>query len=55
MKYGFHPGARLEYREAAAFHEARRPGLGIAFTHEIEPSSGKYLNRLIAGGLSNRM
>lgn len=27
MKYGFHPEARLEYREAAAFYEARRPGL----------------------------
>ena len=36
MKHGFHPGARLEYREAAAFYEARRPGLGAAFTHEIE-------------------
>ena len=36
MKYGFHPGARLEYREAAAFYEGRRAGLGAAFTEEIE-------------------
>lgn len=36
MKYAFHPEARLEYREAAAFYEARRPGLGAAFTREIE-------------------
>ena len=36
MNYAFHPEARLEYREAAAFYEARRPGLGAAFTCEIE-------------------
>jgi plasmid stabilization system protein ParE len=36
MRYGFHPEARLEYREAAAFYESRRPGLGAAFTREIE-------------------
>jgi len=32
----FHPEARLEYREAATFYESRRPGLGAAFTLEIE-------------------
>jgi toxin ParE1/3/4 len=36
MRLVFHPEARLEYREAAAFDEARRPGLGAAFTREIE-------------------
>ena len=36
MNYGFHPEARLEYREAATFYEARRAGLGAAFTREIE-------------------
>jgi plasmid stabilization system protein ParE len=36
MKYAFHPEARLEYREAAAFYERRRSGLGAAFTIEIE-------------------
>jgi hypothetical protein len=36
MNYAFHPEARLEYRDAAAFYEARRPGLGGAFTREIE-------------------
>ncbi len=36
MKYGFHPEARLEYREAAAFYERRRLGLGAAFTREVE-------------------
>lgn len=36
MKFAFHPDARLEYREAAAFYEARRQGLGAAFTREIE-------------------
>ena len=36
MKYAFHPEARLEYREAATFYEARRHGLGAAFTREIE-------------------
>ena len=36
MPYDFHPEARLEYREAAAFYEARRSGLGAAFTLEVE-------------------
>lgn len=36
MRYAFHPEARLEYREAAAYYEATRPGLGAAFTIEVE-------------------
>jgi hypothetical protein len=36
MKCAFHPDARLEYREAAAFYDARQVGLGAAFTSEIE-------------------
>lgn len=36
MRVAFHPDARIEYRQAAAFYEARRPGLGGAFTLEIE-------------------
>lgn len=36
MTYDFHPEARLEYREAAVFYEARRSGLGAAFTLEVE-------------------
>ena len=36
MIHVFHPEARLEYREAAAFYENRRPGLGAAFTLEVE-------------------
>ncbi len=36
MRYDFHPEARLEYREAAAFYEARRRGLGATFTVEVE-------------------
>lgn len=36
MTYDFHPEARKEYLEAAAFYEKRRPGLGAAFTFEIE-------------------
>src|SRR5436305_1141295 len=43
MKYAFHPDARLEYREAAAFYEARRPGLGAAYTREIE----EVINRIL--------
>ena len=35
MTYDFHPEARLEYREAAAFYESRRPGLGAAFSVEV--------------------
>ena len=36
MTFDFHPEARLEYREAAAFYESRRSGLGAAFTLEVE-------------------
>jgi toxin ParE1/3/4 len=43
MKYGFHPDARLEYRETALFYEARQPGLGAAFTREIETAIDRIL------------
>ncbi len=36
MRHAFHPEARLEYRDAARFYEAIRPGLGAAFTLEVE-------------------
>ena len=35
MAYDFHPEARLEYREAAAFYETRCAGLGAVFTIEV--------------------
>ncbi len=43
MKYGFHPEARLEYREAALFYEARQSGLGASFTREIEAAIDRIL------------
>ena len=36
MRYAFHPEARAEYIEAAAYYEHRRAGLGARFTIEIE-------------------
>lgn len=36
MRHDFHPEARLEFRESAAFYEGCRPGLGVAFADEIE-------------------
>jgi toxin ParE1/3/4 len=36
MRFEFHPEARLEFRESAAFYEICRPKLGSAFTNEIE-------------------
>ena len=36
MRYEFHPEARLEFRESAAFYERCRPRLGIAFASEVE-------------------
>ena len=36
MRYEFHPEARQEFRESAAFYESRRENLGVAFTNEIE-------------------
>lgn len=46
MRYEFHPETRLEYREAAVFYDARRPGLGAAFTIEIEAAIQKILEAL---------
>jgi toxin ParE1/3/4 len=43
MTYDFHPEARLEYSEAAVFYEARRSGLGAAFTLEIEAALQRIL------------
>jgi plasmid stabilization system protein ParE len=43
MTYGFHPEARLEYREAAAFYESRQPGLGAAFSIEVEAAIARIL------------
>lgn len=45
MIYVFHPEARLEYREAAAFYEERRLGLGAAFTVEVEATIQGILQR----------
>jgi len=43
MTYDFHPEARTEYREAAAFYEARRSGLGAAFTIEVEAALARIV------------
>ena len=43
MTYAFHPEARLEYREATAFYESQRPGLGVAFTREVEATIERIL------------
>ncbi len=36
MRYAFHPEARIEFRDAAAFYAAARAGLGAEFSREIE-------------------
>jgi plasmid stabilization system protein ParE len=43
MTFDFHPEARLEYREAAAFYESRRHGLGAAFSLEVEATIDRIL------------
>ena len=43
MTYDFHPEARVEYREAALFHDTRRSGLGAAFTLEVEAAIDRIL------------
>jgi toxin ParE1/3/4 len=45
MTYEFHPEARLEYRAAAAYYEGRRPGLGAAFTIEVEATIERILEK----------
>jgi len=45
----FHPAARAELREAAAFYEARLEGLGAAFVAEIERVSAFIAARPTAG------
>lgn len=44
MTFNFHPAARAEYREAAAFYESRRSGLGAAFSIEVEAALTRILN-----------
>ncbi len=44
MKFGFHPEARVEYREAAAFYEGRRRGLGSAFSFQMEFALSEILH-----------
>ena len=43
MTHDFHPEARLEYREAAAFYESRRRGLGAAFSMQVEATIQRIL------------
>lgn len=43
MTYDFHPEALLEYLEAAELYESRRPGLGAAFTREVEAAIERIL------------
>ena len=51
MTYDFHPEARTEYREAAAFYETRGSGLGAAFTIEVEAA----LSRIVENPESYRV
>lgn len=43
MKWGFHPEARVEYLEAAAFYEKSRRGVGAEFSREIESAIGRII------------
>jgi toxin ParE1/3/4 len=43
MKWGFHPEARLEYLDAAAYYESSRAGLGAEFSREIESAIERIL------------
>jgi toxin ParE1/3/4 len=43
MTCDFHPEARSEYREAAAFYEDHLPRLGAAFTLEVEAAIDRIL------------
>jgi hypothetical protein len=55
MRHEFHPDARLEFRESAAFYEACRPGLGVAFANEIESVLRTIIGLPTDGRLSKRM
>ena len=43
MRFGFHPEARSEYKEATAFYEAQSRGLGNEFVQEIEATIKKII------------
>lgn len=43
MTYDFHPEASAEYREATSFYESCRPGLGAAFSIEVEAAIQRIL------------
>jgi hypothetical protein len=56
MKCAFHPDARLEYREAAAFYEARQVGLGeLPSPGKSRLQSSKCSRPLNVFGSSSRM
>jgi toxin ParE1/3/4 len=43
MTWAFHPEARIEYHQGAAFYEECRRGLGAEFSREIESAIGRIL------------
>ena len=63
MNYSFHPQARIELLEAAAWYEEAQPGLGLQFAEEIYatiqratqfPKSGARLSPNTRRGLTRR-
>ena len=54
MTYDFHPEARLEYLEGAAFYEGRRTGLGAAFTIEVEAAIERILQNPGSWGVTEQ-
>ena len=51
---GFHPGARLEMREAADFYDLERPGLGAEFLDEVEQTMQQVLKEIQDGSFAQR-
>lgn len=43
MTVEFHPEARLELKESAAYYETCVVGLGVSFVNEIEAAIGRVL------------
>lgn len=43
MSLSFHPAARTEFHEAAAWYEEREEGLGLDFVQKVKDAVGKAL------------
>jgi plasmid stabilization system protein ParE len=45
IPYGFHPEARLEFRESARYYESQQPGLGFRYVDAVRDAITRVRSR----------